>query len=464
MPPVLEMMPLVSNKKGVTLIYWVLVVFLAIESLVSSYINLRMNIVSSSVLINSMNTSMNPREANDCASQQEQLYFIMHVGPQKTATTTIQCGLRNMEDYLLREKHVAVMETENCHPRPNATTGGGAATYDNILGGATFMPNCLKYWSADNSGMPSCWEESYGKWMHEQQLQNNSVVMSQEMMVDTMKDPHRTKRVFSDMVESLPGFQIVVIATYRRYYDWIVSLYGEKFKSKIKRKLMRWPGNGGIGIPSVETFAARALKRGPPVPFTDVVTRALQDHPGVNIKIINYHAGDSMETAFFCDAMPGATKVCTRNETSSKGANQAPTHFWYDMLATKAFTEGRIPSNSTRKAVVAKMARFQEDTLGLSGQEFPMICPLRKFYDTMLEESLRLEKIVMPKDQHEELESQHMEAFEKARKSHKFCTINTTAVLEEKQWLDFFKSLASTSRKRPLKKREHRTSFVQSTA
>jgi deoxyhypusine synthase len=57
----------------------------------------------------------------------------------------------------------------------------------------------------------------------------------------------------------------------------------------------------------------------------------------------------------------------------------------------------------------------------------------------MLEESLRLEKIVMPKDQYEELESQHMEAFEKARTSHKFCTINSmTAVLEEKQWLDFF--------------------------
>ena len=190
-------------------------------------------------------------------------------------------------------------------------------------------PDSEVYWS-----VLYCLEETCGEPPIKPQAYLGTVVMSQEIMVNTMKDPNRTKRVFSDMVESLPGFQIVVIATYRRYYDWIVSLYGEKFKSKIKRKLMRWPGNGGIGIPSVETFAARALKRGPPVPFTDVVTRALQDHPGVNIKIINYHAGDSMETAFFCDAMPGATKVCTRNETSSKGANQAPTHFWYDMLAT----------------------------------------------------------------------------------------------------------------------------------
>ena len=45
------------------------------------------------------------------------LYLILHLGPPKTGTTSIQCSLRQMEESgLLVQNNITILETESCRP------------------------------------------------------------------------------------------------------------------------------------------------------------------------------------------------------------------------------------------------------------------------------------------------------------------------------------------------------------
>lgn len=412
-----------------------------------------MNILGSSIIFRSRNVV---DESIQIQPYRQPLTLVMHAGPPKTATSTIQCALRNLEHTVLTENHIAVMETESCRPNPkpfkqmglNITRGGGA-TYDNVVAGAAFMPNCLTSWLKNTSATPKCWTQSYGKYLEEQKHRGNSVVMSQEILVNNMQDPDETKKLYKSIAAASPGFQVVVIAGYRHWFDWIVSWYGETYKAKSKPALHRWVKDGGRKIPSVEEFVDQALRKGAPGPFTDSVVAGLKNHLDVELVIIDFHSGKSVEESFFFDGMPTSVSnnflnTCNhvKNNYTSVKENQATDHVWYDMLANEAHLRGLVPGGISRREMASKISDHQSKSLGLNNRDFPQVCPSQDFYDRVLNESLRLEEIVKLNASHftiDDLQRQLRSAFADALSRGKFCTINTTAVLEDPKWVDFFR-------------------------
>jgi hypothetical protein len=173
----------------------------------------------------------------------------------KTGTTTIQCALRELEDNGILEKHhFHLLETENCRPSKHVLeqhkrngvtpTGRGEATYDNIVAGMAWLPGCWLNWKK-GQGMPTCWKDSYQRYLT--QSKNTSIIISNENIMKFVATYQTDSKLFmADLMQSLHdagGYQLIVIATYRRYFDWGVSVHHERNKvlESARPAHQKWP-------------------------------------------------------------------------------------------------------------------------------------------------------------------------------------------------------------------------------
>ena len=464
------------------------------------------------------------------------VYFILHAGPPKTGTTSIQCTLRELQPWLIQARNLAVIETQDCRPkqsrkelteRYNLTfTKGGIGTYDNIKLGATFLPNCWRHWqpqppakaknankdSVDRGGgMPDCWNESYLRVIREEYQQGRrSTIVSNEGIPSglTRKMMNHKAEFLNNLIESLdsvmaededededdslPGGEVrlVVILTYRRWYEWSMSRRHEFYNvlegEKPKPKLKQWPEKGGMHVPTPLEFIQSGQRQ------QDYIDRAIlffADHPRVDLRIINFHDGNDVVKAFLCTALPIATQlhggddigphgnyvpcntttedgsvntgppdtprtsatVTTEVTEQQKKMNARPKigFFWADRLAIAAHERGLIPKDATRRKATSTIYNFVNDDEFFHGLllQTSMICPTQKDYNKILERSLQLERVVTPylfrasstssssiSTAMIELETQHRTAFDNAIQEKKLCVVNTTAMLEDENW------------------------------
>lgn len=384
-------------------------------------------------------------------------FFVMHIGPLKTGTTTLQCSLQSLSRNLEMDG-IVIAETESCRPDIDTTTfknytwtKGGEATYDNVVLGKAFAPNCLGQWDDESaSGMPDCWMNSYVKFAREHALQNHSVVLSNEILSQTMSQFPRT--FVDDLVDSLDAhFQIVIVVTYRPWFEWVASLQDQMTKNILVRQ-RDWPENGGRRMESLHKFIERQLRqrKRPSLtkqqqqkcPFVDEIIPIFQNHSSVKLKIVDIHEEGDFVTNFVCKTLSGrATTTCDILKSTRIGdKNKAENKLWYDMLAVEAYEKGLV--SGSRLRVYNKIRKFQETTLEKSSTDFDKTCPPSGFLKRIERESIRITKKIWPDPSLDwKLEREHRAAFARAVEAEKFCTINATAVLEDPQWLDFFKSL-----------------------
>ena len=188
-------------------------------------------------------------------------YLILHVGPPKTATTTIQCNLEKYSNLLVEFDNVYFIGA-SCdhaityrrqHSRPNGGGGGGgggiggshqAATnsqqhgmirhnFTMINGITPPLVNPLLYaigykgehkltkQQLEKSHQPMYDFQTFLDYHH---TLNHSIVYSVEQFSKRL--PH-TKQVYDriNTIFNTSRWNVHVISTYRRYYDWLYSNY-----------------------------------------------------------------------------------------------------------------------------------------------------------------------------------------------------------------------------------------------
>lgn len=390
--------------------------------------------------------------------EQVKPFFVVHIGPVKSGTTTLQCALQSLSESLLHDKFV-VAEAESCRPDYIQTsnlnwTKGGVATYDNVVLGKAFAPSCLGQWKENVTGMPDCWKDSYEKFAREHAQRNHSVIISNEIVSQlTSKIP---ASFVDDMLESLKDFRVVIVVTYRPWFEWVASLQDQMTKGVLE-KVRDWPGHGNKRARKMEplqNFVARQLRNRRQhrsthtFPFVDDAIRIFQNHSGLQLEIVDIHKEGDFVTNFICKTLEGATITCDTLMSGNVGTigdkNKAESKPWYDMLAVEAHERGL--TSGSRLRVYRRIREFQEVTMDRTSTDFPKSCPSRSFLKHVLRESLQTEKKIYPKEQHRQMGRKHRAAFARLVESEKFCTINTTAVLNDRQWIDFFNSM---KRQRP---------------
>jgi hypothetical protein len=421
---------------------------------------------------NSNSASNNKGDATTSMTQNasQARYFILHVGPMKTGTTSIQCTLRHLEETgMLHQHNFKLLETENCRPsrkvlkghRDNGIqiTGGGKTTYDNVVAGQAWLPGCWMQWNKDNGTMPSCWKESYQQYIQNHH-QKHSIILSNENLMKFLSKTRDDASLFLDhLVRSLQetgGYRFVVLATYRRFFDWAISVHheGNNVMQSARPAHAKWPGAGGVLIPSFIETISGTLDTLYSNRWVERAASFFSSHENVTLRIANIHQGD-LEHNIFCNGFPNTTSLhkamCSSDKISTGKVrhNQAVHYLWYDAVAVEAYQRGLLLEQKSRRDIIHAIEEFQEKQLNRSRTDFPMECPTEDLYKKLLEESLRRERFLLPylldhdeqTSQEESLGALHRAAFEKAKLAHTFCTVNATAVLEDVKWIDFFKHM-----------------------
>ena len=180
--------------------------------------------------------------------------LVLHVGPGKTATSTIQCNLASLErqgklSELLAAK---VVEIESCRPtdsqgrrrnmfyreqfystrgnaapetmfdsEPTTPTSTKLTLHKDVVEGHSFFPSCISKWRNvnDEHSPPDCWSHSYLKYINNYRKDSSSppelshlrgkknlFVISNEVLFGSfgnIHNPNRCNRIFADMLATL---------------------------------------------------------------------------------------------------------------------------------------------------------------------------------------------------------------------------------------------------------------------
>jgi hypothetical protein len=405
-------------------------------------------------------------------------YFIFHVGPQKTATTTIQQQLRFHFDLLTLDNYffagsytksilvglprfvefADILKNVTCHDQVRAAR----IEYEsqNRTSG--------NWWDS-----VACWKRALDQ-IHEHR--GKHILISDENLADINSETSQLTASLFDwptLLASLPEYNMLAIVSYRRYADWLPSakFEGERFVPS-KRLSNLWPSEGGCSNPPfLPSFAFEPVPRKCVSAFyTNDIVRILE--PMVPVKIFNMHDlqggnlsdihryvnrktfTDSITAAFVCRALPHASITCAAirnedriNELGKKKAvqmNQRLVMEYTDVIL-RAAEAGLIDATCTSRYSANEAVKMQQSSFEeINSSAIPRTCPRKNDLSRFLKLSIEYEEELLPDfARSSEGRAAHETAFWNSvkQKSQKYCELNTQVLFRWPFWKSIFADL-----------------------
>ena len=332
-------------------------------------------------------TQMVAAEGNKAANA------VIHIGPHKTGTTAIQHYSKVLYPELVLDKY----EMPWKHLKQNVKP------WENQVQFATcFTPELEDY---ERSKYP-CRQDLLEAGLNLARQSNHSLLVSAETFAGTKAIGVAELKSYLDQAWS----NVTIVATYRRYYEWIVSYHHEL------NNIKQWAAGTTLWqaiqkndteriYPDIQDTLSKyqaMLKHESP---TAVIERFKQVFS--NVVVMNYHdkSKDLIER-FYCNVMPNAPNACkkaieitkTKGETTkTKGEAKIKNQSYsavYEELTYAAHRSGMINVHSQKycEAVTTAIKAHQEKTLKLSSDDFPRACPSSKVLDEIWDITLHSEK------------------------------------------------------------------------
>jgi hypothetical protein len=347
---------------------------------------------------------------------------VVHIGPHKTASTTIQSMLR---------KVLPTLEMDN-YAMPGDWSAPGAINMQNLA-------PC--FWK-DELPVPA---DKKCDTMALQDIdliasQRQNVLLTAESLSYSIIDLTKVKETLKPWNDNT-----VIVTYYRRFFEWLISYYNmeTRYRSVPNRvSFVEWVAD----LDDVEAKFSNT--------YTYSVVGRWKEYFS-NVLVYNMHDTTSkIVEEFFCDAMPNATNTCDAvvNRMSKNGEkhfNPSIHTLVYSELAYTAYQMELLTvvdeSNIHWDDIIDKIQQRQEIELGLNSTEFSaIICPDTTILDAILEKTLMVENEMFPDFfQSNQGEIVIKEKFEQAKTDpDKLCSIDVKRVLvEDFGWREFFKSL-----------------------
>jgi len=359
--------------------------------------------------------------------------IFFHVGPRKTATTTIQCSLRKYETMAVwKDLGVKVLSTRDCKRR-------------NLINDEFLPFKCFKYWTKLKPNI--CWMQ-YRNMIHDLYTNENitTFIISNEEL-DTLR---LSKETWEDIVRQILAdfdseFEINFILTYRNYWEQYLSRYKQKYANTLyQRKRMRiWPKDEGKIVPTIIEFiedTAGALSTPQQIESFRYVSA---NNSKVHFSMMDFHSKTNIMKDFL-SLLKIEEKIRDEfvNETEGVShmnkATTSETIIAQDRLAIATYQAALVPQNVTRHTLRNQIGRYFEE-MEFSSKELPLVCPSNEFTSKLLSKSIEFHKLSFPSSNDVEVKAELSMKFEKDMNM--FCYLNTTAFLESKSFQQYLTSL-----------------------
>ena len=374
---------------------------------------------------------------------------IIHVGPRKTGSTILQ-------DYLYHKPSL-FNGTSGFVPLGVGEHGNNHHVFAECMTHSIAAPECKA------RAVQLRHEDALHR-IRKAREDNRNIIFSSESL-DMIRRIDMTK-----LSTLFDGFDVHIVIVYRRFFEWIVSNFGESYRKHYQQYGWKeWWNKTDDTIGSYNVISS--LSR------PDFVKNMYMQHSAMelyrmykfiggfhNTYLINYHTTSDIVKSFFCDggtshlfSIPGNDGVNTNDKGSNKtslcesyltlvqqkGQQQTPKagnkgeSIAYDEIAVAAKEAGLIRYDDKKTIIARSKARqmiqeYFEQTVGWKGEEdIPKICLHGRPLDLLKELSLRLELYGFPEYYNEGGGKNEFASHWEQYRTTKLCAVNTTKVLED---------------------------------
>lgn len=383
-------------------------------------------------------------------------YFILHIGPPKTATTYIQCNLQQLSKGLAYDDSYFFV---------GKSCPGSSSKMENK---ETSIPGHYLMMGLNDANSHNRGYEALKSRMDYHLRNGNNVIYSNEAFANHLIDQNSTWDCLQSM---LVGWNVRVVIGYRHYFDWIRSFYYQtnKHNSKLDKK---WPNQGnGKPHPSFISFLEYHIKRkedGDLSADGGLKNNAFGHHLTISaykkfsshfddIQFLNLYDEEDMITDFVCRILPNADKTCQKLRTSTKKdkeeahslAKRASKSFDAHRISEAAFNMGYISKSSPKEVVVEMVNKKLEET-GIKSLSKFRTCPSPALVDRLLNvsieyeiEMLEISKGYISIAEKEKAKNAHVFMYQKDEAENRFCDIDPELVLNNETWVNSLSNIGN---------------------
>ena len=349
--------------------------------------------------------------------------FVLHVGPPKTASTTLQHFLDLYQPLLAQDNYTFFGPTLS-----PIGTGLSRQCGRNIR-------------KANNTKRPihkvPCWKDMLDA-LRELHLKGNHVIVSEEnLSANKIKLP--------PLRNALKDWDVRIVISYRRFQEWIVSAKNQVERLSFRNYLRNgWPQT--LGLPTLPHFPyiSEVINGSRPMPlwYTYTVGERYRKSVFSSIVLWNLHASNNLVASFMCDIL-NTTEACQESLNIASIPRLNPSvPLEYDMLSTAASQRGWVNLTLARVTVAIRTRVHHIEVMGKGTQDFAMLCPTQEELNGLLQASKSYEYMLLLEFCSSSQGQQQFKAdFKMALQRKKYCSIDTNTVLKDPAWHQFFQGL-----------------------
>jgi len=330
--------------------------------------------------------------------------LFLHVGPGKMGTTTIQNGID-------KDRKTLEFRADNFCPYVDSAS---FLLWTRDLNRVRYeiTPELTERRKAFGAELKKCGDEGL------------DVVLSSEFLGDVPLDLYRTA-----LEPIFARFEITIVVGYRRYFDWLPSLFFQIVRQRSKG-WNAWPEKGKKSdfITFYETSVDSIITK----LYTEAYIKNWMTIVGTqkNILIYNVHVDKDLVKTFYCNTL-NASNLCKKYSIKHPLTSENvgfSTHF--DSIAVAAYHRGLIadPDKITRPVAAQNIQKYFEE-LNVDASIFPETCFPKHYLEEILEKSKRVESSLVPGFFHSGGKETLEEEFEK--KKSKYCFVSVDAILDK---------------------------------
>jgi len=280
---------------------------------------------------------------------------------------------------------------------------------------------------------------------------NASCVLSSEEFAQPSVNISRLKNALE------PKYKVTIIVVYRRYFEWMASLYSELHKKPLKNEvylqsLQAFEANCPSFVQWIRPILTSLIRTGKGDSHLDSTTllpstvAARYQEYFNDVRILNMHEDEPFAVRFFCNML------YTKSDTVCQKVKRSNNVF--KALNTRATDLGdgvRLRSAAKAKGIIRKLDMIgvkQVQSFIAQNKGLPRNCLRTEEVDFLWQFSLKQEKKMTPTwfARSGGGEPNLKAAFEKFQEKGVLCSLNVTAVLTDSLFLEFLDDVNATNR------------------
>lgn len=344
---------------------------------------------------------------------------VIHIGPPKTATTTIQFAMKKDASHFAADGYLA-------------------------KGPFHEFASCLNTLSPHYAERCTKKIDDYVLQVLDEAAQNfDHLFVSSECF-------GKENDVLPNLASALaPWDEVTIVITYRRFFEWLASKYNQYFRT-LDQPLTK---KGELYPSMVEYYTPQKIKYLFESRYVNGFYEIYSDYFS-DVILFNIHDTTDLVSDFYCTVIPEAETACEVAKARAEAAAEDEEHenhthsslnksvaLDYDRLVRAAYRAGLLGEDVTLQEALDAVVYRQETILEASIHDLPLVCMSGDTLDMILDMSLEAERTFFPDWFASPFGEDDLRArFESATLT-KLCNVDVNRVLEDEGWRDFFRSL-----------------------